>query len=265
MSLLPTAPRSIGGVLDDAIRLYRKSLPSCLLLTLLAALLIAIPAGIFGLRAASMAAAGPEAAKMFLKSPLYWIAVLVIFFVYLGFYNALILNIHAIASGEASSLKAALGSGIRRAPSMLGLAIAFFLVIAVGFILLVIPGIYFWGIFQLSFIALLVENASVFESFGISRRLIKGHWWRSTTIVAVAFIIMIVFSIIAGIISGIMVGVLHVDLVTNMIVQQGVSAIINVFLLSLFPSFLLAMYYDLKLRNEGTDLEDRIGALNPAR
>ena len=262
MSLLPTVPRSIGAVLDDAIRLYRKSLPSCLLLTLLAALLIAVPSAIFGLRAASMAT-GPAAAMLFLKSPSFWLTMLVVSVVYMGFYNALILNIHAIASGETSSLKTALGNGIQRALPTLGLGVVFFLVIMVGFVLLVIPGIYLWGIFQLSFIALLVEHAGVFESLGISRRLIKGHWWRSATIMTVAIIIMIVFSLIAGFIAGITVVVLKTDLIAQMIVQQGVSAIINAFFLSLFPSFLLAMYYDLKLRNEGDDLAERVAALKP--
>lgn len=258
---MPTAPRSIGGVLDDAIRLYRKSLPSCLLLTLLAALLIAIPGAIVGIRAASVAVAGPQAVMLFMKSPSFWLTMIVVSLLYIGFYNALVINIHTIATGEPSSLKTAFANGIKRALPTLGLGISLLFVIGIGLVLLIIPGIYLWGIFQLAFIALLIENAGVFESFGISRRLIKGHWWRSATIMTVALIIMIVFSLIASFITGILVAVMHADLITNMIVQQGVSALINAVFLSLFPSFLLAMYYDLKLRNEGDDLADRVAQL----
>jgi hypothetical protein len=35
-------------------------------------------------------------------------------------------------------------------------------------------------------------------------------------------------------------------------------------MLSFIPCILLAVYYDLKLRREGGDLADRVGALNPA-
>ena len=268
MSLLPTAPRSIGGVLDDGIRLYRKSLGSCLLVALLASLLIVVPTLIFIPQAVSVAAGGPGAMLTLFRSPTFLLTIVVVSVVYVGFYNAAILRIHGIAIDEPLSLGAALGQGLRRALPMLGFWIIFMLVISVGTVLLVIPGIYLWGIFQLGFVALLVENAGVFESFGISRRLIKGHWWRSATIMAVALIIMIVFSflvgIVAGITAGIMMGVFHADQITNVIVQQGISTIFRMFLLSLFPSFLLAMYYDLKLRNEGSDLEDRIAALTPA-
>jgi hypothetical protein len=198
---------------------------------------------------------------MFMKSPSFWLTVALVSVVYLGFYNALIINIHTIATGEPSSLKAAFVSGIRRALPMLGVSIVFMVLIAIGFVLLVIPGIYLWGIFQLVFVVVLVENAGVFESFSISRRLIKGHWWRSATIMTVAFIIMLVFSLVAGLVAGVMAGIMRTDVITSTIVQLGVSTLLRALFLTLFPSFLLAMYYDLKLRYEGDDLAERVAAL----
>jgi hypothetical protein len=261
MSLIPSAPRSIGGVLDDAIRLYRKSLSSCLPLTLVAAVILAIPGLILGRRMLNVAAGGPQAMLALMKSPSYSLSYLAIMLIYTVFYCALISNINTIAHGGQASISNALIIGLKRLFPTFMVSVFFLLMIVIGIILLIIPGIYLWGIFQLAFTVLIVENTGIFESFGISRRLIKGHWWRSATILTVALIIMIVFALIAGIIGGALVGMLRLDLMSSLLIQQNAGSIVKIFTMTLIPSVMLAMYYDLKLRNEGTDLAERIDAL----
>jgi Na+(H+)/acetate symporter ActP len=50
---------------------------------------------------------------------------------------------------------------------------------------------------------------------------------------------------------------------TVQLVQQLVSSVMNLFTMTFFPCVLLSVYYDLKLRREGSDLAGRVGALNP--
>jgi hypothetical protein len=46
-----------------------------------------------------------------------------------------------------------------------------------------------------------------------------------------------------------------------MVTQQILSAVLNIFLMPFLPSVMLAVYYDLRLRNEGDDLAERVAAL----
>jgi len=48
---------------------------------------------------------------------------------------------------------------------------------AVGLLLLVVPGVLFFGWFALSGAVIKIENRSLFASFGRSRRLVRGSFW----------------------------------------------------------------------------------------
>lgn len=263
MSLLPNAPRSIGGVLDDAIRLYRVAFAKCLPLILAATLLLMIPGLFLGYQMQGAMAVNPAAILSIFRSPAVWISYVGMIIVMFAVYGALIIKINALAHAEPLSLGAALIAGVKRIPSMIGMSILFVVFVSIGFVLLLIPGFYVWGILQLAFIPLLIDNTGVFESFGISRRLVKGNWWRSTTIVFVAFVILYILVLVVGMAAGFIAGFSPSAMMGNIMVQQVLSSIMNVFVMPFLPSVMLSIYYDLKLRNEGTDLEERIAVLKP--
>lgn len=262
MSLMPTAPRSIGGVLDDAIRLYRAALTKCLPLVLITVALMFIPGLLLAMRMQSLAGAGPQAVMSLFAKPSIWVTYFAMIVVTIAVYNAIIIHINAIAHDEPSTLSSAFGAGLGRVAPMTGMAILFLLAVSIGTMLLIIPGIYVWGILQFAFIPLLLDRAGVFESFGISRRLVKGNWWRTTTIITVAFIIIYILILVIGLVAGLFVGFSGPGMLGNVVVQQILSAIMNIFLMPFLPSVMLAVYYDLKLRNEGDDLAERVAQLS---
>jgi hypothetical protein len=270
MSLMPTAPRSIGGVLDDAIRLYRRALVPCMPIVLVAVIVLAVPSLWLALRMQDLASANPRAALAFFKSP-------VIVLSYLGMavfmcvnYGALLAQANAVARGDRLSLGAALGIGLRRAPVALGVSILFGLMIAVGCVLLLIPGIWLWGVFQFAFVSATVERNGVFKSLGTSARLVKGNWWRANTIMFVAVVIMMVLGLVVGMISGLATAFSGGAVGSGggitgaLLVQQLMSSLLSLFTMSFVPCVFMAVYNDLKLRSEGADLADRVGALKPA-
>jgi hypothetical protein len=245
----PTGPRSIGGVLDDAVRLYRESFRPMLPLLVAAAVLAFIPSLMLSANNVNPTATPAELLNGLVRvmtrvmtTPTYVVTTLAWSLLNLVLYGALFSTIDAVAKGGTLRLGAALNIGLSRMMRMFFAAILLGVALTVGFTLLVIPGIYLLGIFQLVFVALVLENASIFESFGISRRLIKGYWWRSATIVTVASIILIVLDALS-------------------LINEVVSAILDVFLVGWLPCVLLTMYYDLKLRHEGQDLATRVDAL----
>ena len=138
-----------------------------------------------------------------MTSPGYGIMFFVVWLVNLMMYGALFGSLDSIAKGGKMELGEAVQLGLSRLARLFGASIPICNhAIAVGFLLLIIPGIYLMGIFQLVFVAIVLENAGIGAAFGISRRLIKGYWWRSTIIVTVAIIILIVLSLLGAVVGG---------------------------------------------------------------
>jgi hypothetical protein len=274
MSLKPDAPRSIGGVLDVAFRLYSRSILPCMPLVLVATVMMVLPSLLMGRGAAAVTPGDPAAMLAFIKSPTVLLSYLALIVVTIVVYGALFAQVDAIARGERMPAGAAFALGLRRFPVLLGVSILLGLMVIVGCLLLLIPGVYLWGVFQLAFIPPILERAGVFASLSTSARLVKGNWWRASVIVFVAtvmvMVLVLVMSMIAGVVAGIgaAAGAGVADLAnataTAQAISLAISAISNLFTLTFFPSVLLAVYYDLKLRNEGADLASRVGALNAA-
>jgi hypothetical protein len=257
-----TGPRSIGGVLDDAVRLYRGSFRHILPLLIVNAILAALPGLVLGLSQPT-AATQAEQARILMQtitSPGYGIMFFVVWLVNLMMYGALFGSLDSIAKGGKMQLGEAVQLGLSRLARLFGASILFAIMIAVGFLLLIIPGIYLMGIFQLVFVAIVLENAGIGAAFGISRRLIKGYWWRSTIIVTVAIIILIVLSLLGAVVGGFL-AALKPGAGTVLIANQLVGLLVNIVVVGWLPCVLLAMYYDLKLRHEGGDLAARVDAL----
>lgn len=256
-----SAPRSIGGVLDDAIGLYRQSLSLIWPLSLGLGTTAALPAVVLGLKQGGGTLQSQVLAMLdSVTTPAFWISFLLFYVIYAGIYAALVSALHSIATRGVVSLADALATGVSLVPRFIAASLLLVSIGVLGFIVLVIPGIYLVGIYQLVWIALAVERGGVMESFSTSARLIKGHWWRASTIVTVAVIISIVFSVIGDIVSEAALLVAGSG-ITGVLIGKLSSTAIDVVVASLLPCFLLALYYDLKLRHEGGDLAARVAAI----
>jgi hypothetical protein len=284
--LRPTAPRSIGGVLDDAFRVYRESFATSWVLALCWHVFLAVPLIIIQLRIRGAPPGNPQAMLEMVKSPSTWLLYLVAMLVTLVFYNALLARIDAFVRSEIGSYGESLATGIRLLPRMLLLAIlmlaalaAVAVVAAVVFAVLgaagstlvrivvgtafVVLGTFVWGRLFLANVAAVVEDAGALKSLGISWALIKDHWWRTATVYGVAVIIALVFYVVIGFFDGLIAAMLHDSAGTMVGVSQLISIAGGTVLMPYLTAVLLAIYYDLKLRKEGTDLAGRVNALPP--
>jgi hypothetical protein len=76
--------------------------------------------------------------------------------------------------------------------------------IAIGLVLLIIPGLFLITIWAVVVPVVVIERTGVFESFGRSRELIKGHGWQVFGILVLLFIAAFVIQVlIAAILGGI--------------------------------------------------------------
>jgi hypothetical protein len=72
--------------------------------------------------------------------------------------------------------------------------VLYFIVIVVGFMLLLLPGIYLSVALGFFLYAMVSNNCSLFDSFNYSMNLVKGRWWPTfgSTLVAIVIIIPLV-------------------------------------------------------------------------
>jgi hypothetical protein len=110
-----------------------------------------------------------------------------------------------MASEEIENRPVALGAAVRFAATkllwmwVLGLILG--IIIGIGFIALIVPGIILAIMFSLTYQALLIENAGIAGSLSRSRELVGHRWLKTFATFLVLGIIIFIISIILGLIS----------------------------------------------------------------
>jgi hypothetical protein len=68
--------------------------------------------------------------------------------------------------------------------------------IAIGFVLIIIPGLILLTIWAVISPSIVVEDKGVFESFGRSRELVRGHGWQVFGVIVLTFLIIVAVGIV---------------------------------------------------------------------
>ncbi|MBW1295959.1 hypothetical protein [Aquimarina litoralis] len=108
--------------------------------------------------------------------------------------------IKAYTDNEGIVLEQTVITGVKKdLGSIIGLSILSSIMLTIGFILCIIPGIYLYVPLSLIFPILVFRKASVFDSIGESFELVKNEWWITFATLLVigilSYIISIVFSV----------------------------------------------------------------------
>jgi hypothetical protein len=270
---LPSTPVSIGELLDSAIRLYRSTFSRCWTLALASSLCNAalgvmlawsVPqqdVGRSGNAVAALQQALNAMAQAFFSPPVIggWLLVIFLSSVLFG---AIMATESTLARGNSAfSAWSAIGVGLRRFPTAFVASLLWGIIIAVGWVLLIIPGIYFIGKLQLWMAAVFVDGAGPVQALRTSWRLTRRRWWRGVIILSVIVIIVYVFTIAFNLLGSAAVRFVSLSVTQRMIVVEAFAVISNVLLLPLTAAIAIAMYHDFKLRAEGGDLAARMTAL----
>lgn len=249
-----SAPLSIGGVIDDAIRLYRSSFGRSAILAFALSVVLAA----FGIVLISSAPNnGVERQSVLqmmaaLRSPRMLGAYVLVTLLTLALYGALMALQSAVARGDASfSLGSALATGFRRLPGALLASLICMIALVLGTIALIIPGIWLWGRLQLWMAAMFAEDKDALDALRSSWNLTKRNWWRGTTIFSLGAIMAVVCSVVFQVTGGIVAALARVDAVDVPIVLQLFSGVAYIFIYPFLTAVWLAMYHDFKLRHEG--------------
>ncbi len=120
---------------------------------------------------------------------------------------------------------------------------AFILVIAAGFLLLVVPGFIFVVWFALIAPVIEIEERGVVASFRRSREMVRDHFWR---VAGVIFPLVAVESLLEGFGDGIGHGLIGENYVGNL---TG-SVVANLLVSPLYALTVLALYFEITAREE---------------
>lgn len=90
---------------------------------------------------------------------------------------------------------------IRKLVSLLGVAIVTGILIVLGFIALIVPGIILAMMFYLVVPVIMVEDVGALDSLSRSRKLVSKRWGKTFVIYLVVSIVVIVVSSVAGLVS----------------------------------------------------------------
>lgn len=256
---LPTAPQTIGRVLDAGTKLYLASFSRVVALALIGQFAMLVPQMVSHgfskgtwLGADSLSIVGLAAVAVIAS---------------VGPYLAVVQRSWRIANGDDMPAADALRAGFRGIPRVILAGIAYGLVVSLGFLLLIIPGIYLAGALALFLAPLIFENAGALASLSRSRELMRGHWWRGTTVLAVPLILVTVVMLVIQLLPLFMFGI---DTSSGDFkptpLMEFLSGVIGMFLSGLLGPWsigvMIALYNDLRLRREGDDLSQRLAGLS---
>jgi hypothetical protein len=165
-------------------------------------------------------------------------------------------------SGRDADLGASILFGLRLLLPIIGVTICVGVLVALGFILLVVPGVMIYCALIVSIPALLEERRGVFGSISRSRELTRGSRWQ-------VFLLLVIFWIFSAIISGILGAVTGATIglspgagmptMPDPILAGAVNAIASSLSTVIIAVVLAALYVELREVKEGATPNDLAG------
>jgi hypothetical protein len=253
-------PLSAGDIVDEAIGLYRRNFR----LFLSIGAVVLVPAGVIQLILALLA--GEATMSIFTISSLLWWVLSVV--VSVLSYIAVISAMAVAASDRWLDRPMSVGEAYRRVADRIGPLVGLVLlyglvVIGLSMTVIGIPfAIYLFVAWLLSIQILLVEGTGIQTALSRSRELVSGHWWRVIGIVILLAIIQAIisafFSLPATIFGfgSVFTDPGSTDVSPLVIVLDAVGSTAGQIVVGpiAYCAYIL-LYYDLRVRKEGLDIE----------
>jgi hypothetical protein len=241
-------PRSLGEILSAAFDIYKANASSLILIVAL----VVVPLSFLGALLVHVVAAPNEQTVTVLGqtqtiSDRTFGALIVgsiigaiVAVIISAVLQAAMMRAAALATiGDPVDVEASYRWGFKRFASVLLVAFLVGITVAIGFILLIIPGIIFLTLFSVSIPALVIENRRGTDAMKRSWDLAKEHFWHVLGVIVVAAIITGVVSSIIGSFGG-----------SNWFASWIFSAIAQIITAPFSALVSVLLYLDLRARKE---------------
>jgi len=138
-------------------------------------------------------------------------------------------------------------------PALILSAIGKYLLITLGFMLVIVPGVIFFLVYVATTAVIVLEGKDAIESFGRSAQLTrnqKGHVFGTYLLISAIYILLLIGTM-----------VLTPFLAFSVVIPQVVQTVFVILFYPIFGISEMLIYYDLRVRNEGYDVEMLAGSL----
>lgn len=150
-------------------------------------------------------------------------------------------------------------------PWVFGYTIIWTLMLMVGFIFLIIPGIFFGVATSLLFAVYFLENKGFSESMSRSMELVRNNWWRTLGFFLLLGIVVSTFNLVVSFPLGLITGggalLGATEITTTTIVAQTITTFLSSMLYTVFTVGSGIWYYSLLEKKEAVSLENKIGRI----
>jgi hypothetical protein len=192
----------------------------------------------------------------------------------------LLLNALVVAVGVAACFKAisdaylgahpdwraSLGFVARRLAPVLWVSVLASVVPALALLAFIVPGVWLWVAWSVAVPALLFEEARGGKALARSFRLVRHRWWPTFGALMVGFVLA---TLAATVVAALVVGAFTLaagDSGPGGLIGEGLGSTISAVLATPFQAAVVALiYFDLRVRKEGFDLERLAGGLGAGR
>ncbi len=156
---------------------------------------------------------------------------------------------------QSTSIGASLRFALRRLGALVWMDILLGLGLVLGFIALIIPGIWLYAAWAIATPALLIDGKRGTAALGRSRRLVRGRWWPTAAILLVSTLLA---SIVSGAFSAVLIAFLlssgHSE-ATRVVVSSLGGGAASILTRPFQAAVVTILYYDLRVRHEGYDVQ----------
>ncbi len=268
MSTPELRPMKIGDILDVTFRLYRRKFLAFLLVALVVyipyAVLMSLPA-LFG--NAAMFAPGADVAGQSAQTAVDFNPLVVFAFVFATILfmvfvrplctAALVQNISASYLGEELSAGESYSRAAPRLLSLIWAQIIAGVVILIGYLLLIVPGVIFSLWFLILTPVVVLEGLGGGTALGRSRELMRGNLGKGFLLA----IVVAVLSWIFGAIAGVLVNFIPIEYLS---LRTFINGVIPALWLPIQTAPFILLYYDLRIRKEAFDLQKMAESMGQA-
>lgn len=157
--------------------------------------------------------------------------------------------------GQEAAIGSSLRAAARRLAPLIVVQILYVIGVVLGFILLIVPGVWLYAAWSVAIPALVVERVGPLRALRRSRQLVSGRWRASAAVLLLANVMVgVVGGVLTELLGGLALG--SDPTVAAAVVVSTLSGIVVTILLQPFTATVYTvLYYDLRVRKDGYDIE----------
>lgn len=257
----PTRPRSLAELLDSSLKIFRATLPKCMPYGSLAILLLQLPT-LYELSRGRMPPLIPSAAQM--RDPVWITLYTVGYLLFCILWMATLVRQAAVATGRTAG-PADLLDALKQTPAIVAIILLGNLLIlallswplsliepyrSALFAVMLLASIYALVAFSLALPTRMLTRKGVLQSLAYSLQLVRGNWWRTAALYAIAASIIVSVLFFAEVMAALIVPHASSQPITRALIAAVMLALLamgGIF----FTAILLNTLSDLELRQRG--------------